>query len=113
MEAYYVWSVIILTGLSTYLPRALPLLLLANKPLPVWFTLWLKYVPPAIFGAMIFSEIFVREDRLNLAWNNIYLLSSLGVLAVALKGKSLAVAIAAGLLLFWLLQNQTFIELSF
>ena len=113
MEAQYVWLVIISTGLVTYLPRVLPLLLLANAALPEWFTAWLGYVPVAVFGAMIFSEIFVRDERLNLAPDNIYLLSSLGVLAVAWKSRSLALSIAAGLLFFGLLQNQTFITLSF
>jgi branched-subunit amino acid transport protein len=113
MDAQYVWSVIIFAGIVTYLPRALPLLLLANAPLPAWFARWLKYVPAAVFGALIFSEIFVRESGLNLTPNNIYLLSSIGVLLVAVKTRSLALSIAVGLLFFYLLQNQVLVTVSF
>jgi branched-subunit amino acid transport protein len=113
MAEQYVWAVILLSGAVTYLPRLLPLALLANASLPGWFVLWLKYVPSGVFGAMIFSEIFVRADRLNLSFDNIYLISSAGVFAVAFRTKSLPLSIASGLLLFWLLQNQTFFVLSF
>lgn len=113
MTEQYVWTVIVFAGLLTYLPRLLPLLLLANASLPGWFFLWLKYVPSCVFGAMIFSEIFVRADRLNLSLTNIYLISSVGVFAVAFRTKSLPLSIASGLFLFWLLQNQTFFVLSF
>jgi branched-subunit amino acid transport protein len=113
MADQYVWAVIFFSGLVTYLARLLPLLLLTNASLPAGFALWLKYVPACVFGAMIFSEIFVRDGYLNLSWDNIYLISSIGVLAVAYKTKSLPLSIASGLLLFWLLQTQTFFVLSF
>jgi branched-subunit amino acid transport protein len=113
MTEQYVWTVILLSGAVTYLPRLLPLAFFSNASLPGWFVLWLKYVPSCIFGAMIFSEIFVRSDRLNLSLGNIYLLSSAGVFLVALKTKSLSLSIASGLLLFWLLKTQTLFVLSF
>jgi branched-subunit amino acid transport protein len=113
MSERYVWAAIVFSGMATYLPRLLPLALLSNASLPGWFVLWLKYVPSCVFGAMIFSEIFVRDGRLNLSLDNIYLLASIGVFAVAFKTKSLPLSIALGLLLFWLLQNQTFMLLSF
>jgi branched-subunit amino acid transport protein len=113
MTEQYVWAVIFLAGAVTFLPRFLPLALLANASLPSWFVLWLKYVPSCVFGAMIFAEIFVRADHLNLSLGTIYLISSAGVSLVAFKTKSLPLSIASGLLLFWLLQNQTFLVLSF
>lgn len=113
MNSSYIWLTIILMGLVTYLPRVLPLLLLKNYKLPKWFELWLKFVPTTIFSALIFSEIFVRENSLNLNFNNISLIASLAVFAIALKTKSLAITILSGMILFWLLQNQSFLVLSF
>ncbi len=113
MNPYYVWLTIILMGLVTYLPRVLPLLLLTNYKLPKWFEVWLKFVPTTIFGALIFSEIFVRDDSPNLNLNNIYLIASLLVFAIALKTKSLAISILSGMLIFWLLQNQSYFAVSF
>ncbi len=108
-----IWLTIVLMGLVTYLPRFLPLVLLSRLSLPEWFQLWLKYVPASIFGALIFSEVFVRQEGLNLAANNIYLLASLGVFVVAVKTKSLALSIALGALFFWLLQTQSYFAVSF
>lgn len=113
MEAAYVWSCIFLMGAVTYLPRLLPFVLLSNISLPGLFTVWLKFVPTSIFGAMIFSEIFVRDSGLNLSFSNIYLLASLPVFAVAMKTKSLGVTIGTGFMVFWLLQNQSLVDLSF
>ncbi len=113
MNAYYIWLTIVLMGIVTYLPRVIPLLLLTNYKLPKWFELWLKFVPTTIFGALIFSEIFVRENSLNLNLNNISLLASVVVFIIALKTKSLAITILSGMILFWLLQNQNYFAVSF
>ena len=113
MDANYVWSCIFLMGAVTYIPRLLPFLILSSATLPEWFTLWLKFVPTSIFGAMIFSEVFVRDNGLNLAWNNISLLASLVVFTIAIKTKSLGLTIGIGSIVFWFLQNQTFINVCF
>lgn len=113
MDSTYVWLSILAMGIVTYIPRLVPLLLLSKLQLPKWFSLWLKYVPTTVFGALIFSEIFVREQDLNLQINNAYLIASLGSFFVAMKTKSLAFTIAAGMLFFWLLQKQEFFSVSF
>ena len=74
MEKSYIWGMIIFTGVVTYIPRLMPFLLLSKATMPEWFKIWLSYVPTCIFGSMIFSEIFVRENGLNLSFDNIYLL---------------------------------------
>ena len=113
MDATYVWSVIIITAVLTYLTRLAPFALLSNSNMPKWFTVWLNYVPTAIFGSMIFSEIFVRENGVNISLNNIYFIASLIVFPISLKTKSLGITIATGFIVFWLLQKQNFILLSF
>lgn len=113
MDSTYIWSVIFVTGIVTYIPRLLPFVLLSKTTLPEWFKVWLRFVPTSVFGAMIFSEIFVRSNGLNLAINNISLLASLFVFAVAMKTKSLGISIGTGFAAFWLLQNQSFINVSF
>lgn len=113
MEKSYIWGIIISAWLVTYISRITPFLLLSKAVLPEWFKVWLTYVPTCIFGSMIFSEIFVREHGANLSLNNIYLLSSVLVFAVSIKTKSLGATIAAGFVVFWLLQKQTFLPVSF
>jgi Predicted membrane protein len=89
----------------TYLPRVLPPLLLANRNISPLLKRWLQYVPTSVFGALVFSEIFIKESGLDMSLLNINLLASLVVLAVAVKTRSLAKSIVCGLLSFWLLQN--------
>ncbi len=113
MDASYVWSIIVFTGVVTYFSRVTPFFVLSRLNLPQWFSVWLRYVPTAVFGAMIFSEVFVRSDGLNLKLNNISLIAALLVYVVSIKTKSLALSIATGLFIYWVLQNQTFLQLSF
>jgi branched-subunit amino acid transport protein len=40
----------------TYAARAIPLLLLRNEP-PPWLATWLRYVPPAVFTALIVPSV--------------------------------------------------------
>lgn len=89
----------------SYIPRALPPFILARVSLSPIVERWLRYVPTSIFGALVFSEIFINGDHLNLSLNNINLLASLIVLVVSLKTKSLAKSIATGILVYWILTN--------
>ena len=65
MSKDQIWLTIFLMGVVTYLPRLFPMLLLSRMTLPNWLQLWLKYVPTSIFGALIFSEIFLIDGQLN------------------------------------------------
>ncbi|WIW71202.1 AzlD domain-containing protein [Anaerosinus gibii] len=89
----------------SYIPRALPPFILARVSLSPVVERWLRYVPTSIFGALVFSEIFINGDHLNLSLNNINLLASLIVLVVSLKTKSLAKSIVTGILVYWILTN--------
>lgn len=89
----------------SYIPRALPPFILARVSLSPVVERWLRYVPTSIFGALVFSEIFIDGDHLNLSLNNINLLASLIVLVVSLKTKSLAKSIVTGIVVYWLLTN--------
>ena len=89
----------------SYIPRALPPFILARVSLSPIVERWLRYVPTSIFGALVFSEIFINGDHLNLSLNNINLLASLIVLVVSLKTKSLSKSIVTGILVYWILTN--------
>lgn len=108
MSSSQIWLTIVLMGIVTYLPRLLPLLFLSRAQLPQWLMLWLKYVPTSIFGALIFSEIFVRDGELFFSLNNPYLWASLLAFMVALKTKSLPGTIGVGCLAFWVLHTYWF-----
>ena len=90
----------------SYLPRVLPPFLLVRMRLSPLVARWLKYVPTSVFGALVFTAIFVGSDHsLNLRFDNINLIASLFVLLVAVRTHSLAKSIVVGLMIFWLLQQ--------
>lgn len=107
-EVSYTDIIICIFGLfcTSYISRILPLAVLGRRPLPIILSLWLKYVPTAVFGALIFVSIFGdASSGFRFSWTNVEFLAAIPVLAVAAKTKSLAYSIIVGLAAYWLL-NQ-------
>ena len=105
MDKQEIFITILLMGVVTYLPRLLPMLLLSNKELPRWFGIWLKYVPTAIFGSLIFSEVFIQGDRIVFSLTSPQLLASIVAFFVAIRSGSIPLTVGAGALSFWMVQN--------
>ena len=90
----------------SYIPRVLPPFVLLKIKISPFLARWLKYVPTSVFGALVFSEIFIDADHtLNFSLYNINLLASFAVLVVAIRTKSLAKSIVVGLVVFSILQR--------
>lgn len=53
----YLWLLVLLMGLVTYLPRMLPLTYLNDIRLPRFINSFLRFVPFAALGALIFPGI--------------------------------------------------------
>lgn len=85
--------------LVTYLPRLLPVWLLATRKLPEVVITWLRYVPAAVLAAMLFPAILLQGQKLYLRPENLYLLAFFPTLLVAWKTKSLFGAVVAGMAL--------------
>ena len=59
-------TILLVAGMAlvTYLPRLLPVLFLDRFHFPDWFEKWLKSIPYAALGALIFPGVlFVKEDQ--------------------------------------------------
>ena len=94
-------SLIFLTILGmlvvTYLPRLLPVWLLASRRLPRVVVLWLRYVPAAVLAAMLFPALLVQDGLLNLHPDNLSLMAFFPTLLVAWKTRSLFGAVITGM----------------
>ncbi|HEX2990780.1 MAG TPA: AzlD domain-containing protein, partial [Anaerolineales bacterium] len=62
------------------------------------------YVPPAVLSAIVFPELFLREDMLDLSLGNERLLAGLFAIAVAWFSRNTLVTILAGMAALFLLQ---------
>jgi len=65
----------------------------------------LRYVPPAILGALIAPEIFMAGSNLNATPDNPRLWAALVALLVARLTRSVLATIAAGMLALWVVQG--------
>lgn len=98
-------AVIIGAALINYTARSLPLVLLSRVSLPPLVTQWLSFVPAAVLAALVAPEILSQGGDLNISFDNKNLLAALPTLAVALKTKSLAYTVTAGMLAMALLNR--------
>ena len=67
-------------------------------------TALLRYVPPAILGALIAPEIFMLDGRLSVTPDNPHLWAALIAVVIAWRTRNVLATIAAGMLALWALQ---------
>ncbi|MDI9569948.1 MAG: AzlD domain-containing protein [Pseudomonadota bacterium] len=89
-------------GVVTYLPRWLPLRLLAEKRLPAWVESWLDLIPASILSALLLPSLVTGGHPRGLDLTRPELIVAIPTLLFALKTKSLGGTVLFGMALFWL-----------
>lgn len=89
-------------ALVTYLPRMLPLVVLAQRRLPQGLIDWLGFIPVAILAALVAPGLFVDAATHNFSLTRLELLVALPTLLFAIKTRSLGGTVFVGMGLFWL-----------
>ena len=84
-------------ALVTYVPRVMPLVLLASRPLPPLVREWLALLPPALMAALVAQAVLMPGGAPQLSWDNPALVPALISLAVAWRTRSLALTVVAGM----------------
>lgn len=92
-------------GLATFLIRLSFIAFGHRLPDDPRLTAVLRYVPPAILGALIAPEILTAQGEVLLTADNPRLWAALLALLVARLTRSVLATIAAGMLALWLLQG--------
>jgi branched-subunit amino acid transport protein len=95
-----IWLTILGMGLATYATRVLPLVTMRSAPGPR-LERFLRYVPPAIFAALIVPALLAPEGQLRLGPS---LWAGLIGAAVAYATRNMALTIIAGMASFALLR---------
>ncbi len=83
--------------LATYPVRLAPLLALSARQLPEPLVRWLRYVPPAVFAALVFPGLLLRDGTPAVALSNGHLWAGAATLAVILATRNLSKAVAVGI----------------
>jgi branched-subunit amino acid transport protein len=97
--------IIVAMGAVTYLPRAIPLAVLAQIKIPEGFIRWLRFVPVAVLAALLAPELLLRDGAFDLSLSNHYLLAAVPCFLVAVKTKNLLLTVGVGLAAAILLQS--------
>ena len=92
-----IWLVLIVTGIITYAIRLSFIILFEHKDIPPTLQRWLRYVPPAVFAAIIFPEIFIRDGSGVISPGNPRLVAGLIAALVAWRTKNVLLTILIGM----------------
>jgi branched-subunit amino acid transport protein len=95
---------LVAAGVLTYLTRLSFIALLGRFELPPLAARALRFVPPAVLSAIIFPELMLRGEELQLGWRNARLLSGLIAALVAWRTRNVFLTIAVGMAALWGLQ---------
>lgn len=106
MNAWTTLAAVVLVGLITYVMRAGLILALADAELPPWLLRALRYVAPAVLGALTVTLV-ADPDAANrgVSWPEVVGLLVAG--PVAWKTKNLAVTLVVGMTAFWMALGVT------
>ncbi len=89
---------VFLMSLVTFLPRLLPVLLLARRSLPAPLVRWLSYIPAAVLAALLGPALLAPAGKMELSFTaNPGLWISLPVFLVAYLSRSLFITVLTGM----------------
>ncbi|MDI6907150.1 MAG: AzlD domain-containing protein [Thermoanaerobacterales bacterium] len=92
-------KLLVILGMAavTYIPRMLPLALLARVGLPEGFIRWLRFVPVAVLSALLAPELLLRDGQVALNAANTNLLAAVPCFAAAVLSRNMLLTVAVGL----------------
>ena len=97
-ESSYVWSIIILLGIGTWLIRFSFLGLIGDRPLPSYFKRMLNYSAVAVLPGICAPIILHSESG---AFEPLRLIAAAAILVIGVWTQSLMKSISAGLLIYF------------
>jgi len=98
-------AVLAVAGLLTFLTRLSFIALLGRGEPPKLLVRALRYVPPAVLSAIVFTEVVVRDGAADLSPANYRLLAAAAAALVAWKTRNVLLTIAVGMAALWIAQS--------
>lgn len=94
------WLLFILIGLSAFLIRISFIALIGRRQFPEWLRRALRFVPAAVFAAIVVPELAYRSGVFTPA--SPQMVAGLVAIGIAWRTRSVLLTIGGGLLLLWL-----------
>ena len=95
-QTLILWTIVGM-AIVTFLPRLLPTLFLSGRTLRPAIASWLRLVPPAVLAAMLMPSLLVKEDAIDIGFENLFFWAALVAFPVAWKWKSLSATVLLGM----------------
>lgn len=92
------WLLILGLALTSFIPRASFILLFARWPAPARVRRALRYVPAAVFSAILVPELVLTAGSVHIGLDNPRLLAGIVAGAVAWRMRNTLLTIVAGML---------------
>lgn len=89
--------------LVTYIPRMLPLVVLARMNIPQLVLDWLKYIPVAVLSALLAPELLIANN--SLTFSNTAIFAAIPCFYVAIRTKNLFYTVFAGMGVMIIINN--------
>lgn len=99
MEQGLIFWTIVGMCLVTYIPRAAPMLVLAQRSMPEPVIRWLSFVPTAVLSAMLLPSIIMPGNTLSLGADNIFIWAAVPSLVLAVLTRSFFGTVALGMVI--------------
>lgn len=101
------WGAVIAIGIGTYLTRLSFIGAFGERGMPAWLERPLRYVAPAVLGAIVLPAILMPDGVIDFApSSNPRFLSGVIAAAVAIRFRNIAVVIAVGMATLWILDGM-------
>ena len=105
MTDSFIWAVIIGMAAANFAIRFIPIAVVSRLNLPRPVMRWLSFVPVAVMGALVSTEVLRPGGEFPSPITNPYLLAAIPTGLVYWKTRSFLGATVAGMVLFVLIRN--------
>jgi len=100
------WGAVVIIGIGTYLTRLSFIGAFGERAMPVWMERPLRYVAPAVLGAIVLPAVVMPEGMVDFVpASNPRFLAAVIAGAVAVRIKNVGVVIAVGMGALWILDG--------
>ena len=97
-----IWISIVIAGIINYLTRLGSVLLIKPEKMSDSTKKILRYVPSAVFPAIIFPAVFLNETSTIVQFNDPKIIGFSVAIAVGYLSKNIISTIIAGLISYWI-----------
>jgi branched-subunit amino acid transport protein len=99
------WLIILGMTAVTFGIRLSVIAILGDANMPEILNRALRFVPPVALSAIIFPEVLMHGDSLDLSPGNARLVAGIIAALVAWKSRNTLLSIGAGMIVLWILQS--------